>query len=100
MILGLVAYPLILYAQSYFFLLDLSSYFSFLLFPFLSQLTPQVHLDDEVFARGLNALVQLSVVVGPSLNDHLKHLLTSVRTEKMREWLCMCTMHCLYLVMI
>ncbi|XP_004415219.1 PREDICTED: PACRG-like protein isoform X3 [Odobenus rosmarus divergens] len=36
-----------------------------------------VHLDDEVFARGLNALVQLSVVVGPSLNDHLKHLLTS-----------------------
>uniref|UniRef100_A0A8C7AZ73 Parkin coregulated like n=1 Tax=Neovison vison TaxID=452646 RepID=A0A8C7AZ73_NEOVI len=36
-----------------------------------------VHMDDEVFARGLNALVQLSVVVGPSLNDHLKHLLTS-----------------------
>uniref|UniRef100_A0A673T2T9 Parkin coregulated like n=1 Tax=Suricata suricatta TaxID=37032 RepID=A0A673T2T9_SURSU len=36
-----------------------------------------VHLDDDVFARGLNALVQLSVVVGPSLNDHLKHLLTS-----------------------
>ncbi|XP_065733878.1 PACRG-like protein isoform X4 [Phocoena phocoena] len=36
-----------------------------------------VHLDDEVFERGLNALVQLSVVVGPSLNDHLKHLLTS-----------------------
>uniref|UniRef100_A0A8C0CC93 Parkin coregulated like n=1 Tax=Balaenoptera musculus TaxID=9771 RepID=A0A8C0CC93_BALMU len=36
-----------------------------------------VHLDGEVFERGLNALVQLSVVVGPSLNDHLKHLLTS-----------------------
>uniref|UniRef100_A0A8C6DSG2 Parkin coregulated like n=1 Tax=Moschus moschiferus TaxID=68415 RepID=A0A8C6DSG2_MOSMO len=36
-----------------------------------------VHVDDEVFERGLNALVQLSVVVGPSLNDHLKHLLTS-----------------------
>uniref|UniRef100_A0AC11BH11 Parkin coregulated like n=1 Tax=Ovis aries TaxID=9940 RepID=A0AC11BH11_SHEEP len=35
-----------------------------------------VHVDDEVFERGLNALVQLSVVVGPSLNDHLKHLLT------------------------
>uniref|UniRef100_A0A9L0IXT7 Parkin coregulated like n=1 Tax=Equus asinus TaxID=9793 RepID=A0A9L0IXT7_EQUAS len=35
------------------------------------------HSDDEVFERGLNALVQLSVVVGPSLNDHLKHLLTS-----------------------
>uniref|UniRef100_A0A8D0J6F7 Parkin coregulated like n=2 Tax=Sus scrofa TaxID=9823 RepID=A0A8D0J6F7_PIG len=36
-----------------------------------------VHLDDDVFERGLNALVQLSGVVGPSLNDHLKHLLTS-----------------------
>ncbi|XP_062964782.1 PACRG-like protein isoform X4 [Cynocephalus volans] len=36
-----------------------------------------VHLDDEVFERGLNALVQLSSIVGPSLNDHLKHLLTS-----------------------
>uniref|UniRef100_A0A4W2G2Q2 Parkin coregulated like n=1 Tax=Bos indicus x Bos taurus TaxID=30522 RepID=A0A4W2G2Q2_BOBOX len=36
-----------------------------------------VHVDDEVFERGLNALVQLSVVVGPALNDHLKHLLTS-----------------------
>nr|KAF6501762.1 parkin coregulated like [Molossus molossus] len=35
------------------------------------------HSDDDVFERGLNALVQLSVVVGPSLNDHLKHLLTS-----------------------
>uniref|UniRef100_A0A5F9C6Y4 Parkin coregulated like n=1 Tax=Oryctolagus cuniculus TaxID=9986 RepID=A0A5F9C6Y4_RABIT len=36
-----------------------------------------VHSDDEVFERGLTALVQLSVIVGPSLNDHLKHLLTS-----------------------
>ncbi|XP_025853024.1 PACRG-like protein isoform X4 [Vulpes vulpes] len=50
--------------------------------PLLPRLIPVlkaalVHLDDEVFARGLNALVQLSVVVGPSLNDHLKHLLTS-----------------------
>ncbi|XP_036117084.1 PACRG-like protein [Molossus molossus] len=34
------------------------------------------HSDDDVFERGLNALVQFSVVVGPSLNDHLKHLLT------------------------
>ncbi|XP_072801861.1 PACRG-like protein isoform X1 [Vicugna pacos] len=51
--------------------------------PLLPRLIPVlkaalVHLDDEVFERGLNALVQLSVVVGPSLNDHLKHLLTSV----------------------
>ncbi|XP_041609667.1 PACRG-like protein isoform X4 [Vulpes lagopus] len=49
----------------------------------------EVHLDDEVFARGLNALVQLSVVVGPSLNDHLKHLLTSLskrlRDKKFKE---------------
>uniref|UniRef100_A0A8C7B0Y7 PACRG-like protein n=1 Tax=Neovison vison TaxID=452646 RepID=A0A8C7B0Y7_NEOVI len=50
--------------------------------PLLPRLIPVlkaalVHMDDEVFARGLNALVQLSVVVGPSLNDHLKHLLTS-----------------------
>ncbi|XP_025777666.1 PACRG-like protein isoform X2 [Puma concolor] len=50
--------------------------------PLLPRLVPVlkaalVHLDDDVFARGLNALVQLSVVVGPSLNDHLKHLLTS-----------------------
>ncbi|KAI2533905.1 parkin coregulated like [Homo sapiens] len=50
--------------------------------PLLPRLIPVlkaalVHSDDEVFERGLNALVQLSVVVGPSLNDHLKHLLTS-----------------------
>ena len=59
-----------------------SSFFSCPYTP--GHLTLQVHLDDEVFARGLNALVQLSVVVGPSLNDHLKHLLTSVSAEKMR----------------
>ncbi|XP_062964780.1 PACRG-like protein isoform X2 [Cynocephalus volans] len=50
--------------------------------PLLPRLIPVlkaalVHLDDEVFERGLNALVQLSSIVGPSLNDHLKHLLTS-----------------------
>lgn len=38
----------------------------------------KAHSDDEVFGRGLDALVQLSAVVGPSLNDHLKHLLTNV----------------------
>ncbi|XP_010858521.1 PREDICTED: PACRG-like protein isoform X1 [Bison bison bison] len=49
----------------------------------------KVHVDDEVFERGLNALVQLSVVVGPALNDHLKHLLTSLskrlRDKKFKE---------------
>ncbi|XP_007951959.1 PACRG-like protein [Orycteropus afer afer] len=50
--------------------------------PLLPRLTPVlkaalVHADDDVFERGLNALMQLSAVVGPSLNDHLKHLLTS-----------------------
>lgn len=39
---------------------------------------PKAHSDDEVFGRGLDALVQLSAVVGPALNDHLKHLLTNV----------------------
>ncbi|VCX38852.1 unnamed protein product, partial [Gulo gulo] len=62
--------------------------------PLLPRLIPVlkaalVHMDDEVFARGLNALVQLSVVVGPSLNDHLKHLLTSLskrlRDKKFKE---------------
>ncbi|XP_040821892.1 PACRG-like protein isoform X3 [Ochotona curzoniae] len=41
------------------------------------------HADDEVFERGLNALVQLSGVVGPALNDHLKHLLTSLSKRLM-----------------
>ncbi|OWK06984.1 PACRGL [Cervus elaphus hippelaphus] len=62
--------------------------------PLLPRLIPVlkaalVHVDDEVFERGLNALVQLSVVVGPSLNDHLKHLLTSLskrlRDKKFKE---------------
>ncbi|XP_011512106.1 PACRG-like protein isoform X9 [Homo sapiens] len=57
--------------------------------PLLPRLIPVlkaalVHSDDEVFERGLNALVQLSVVVGPSLNDHLKHLLTSDPVQLMR----------------
>ncbi|XP_036186012.1 PACRG-like protein isoform X2 [Myotis myotis] len=62
--------------------------------PLLPRLSPVLkaalaHSDDEVFERGLNALVQLSVVVGPSLNDHLKHLLTSLfkrlRDKKFKE---------------
>ncbi|XP_054438219.1 PACRG-like protein [Pteronotus mesoamericanus] len=62
--------------------------------PLLPRLIPVLkaalaHSDDEVFERGLNALVQLSVVVGPSLNDHLKHLLTSLskrlRNKKFKE---------------
>ncbi|XP_038167309.1 PACRG-like protein [Arvicola amphibius] len=51
--------------------------------PLLPRLIPVlkaalVHPDDEVFERGLSALVQLSAVVGPSLNGHLKLLLTSL----------------------
>ncbi|NXU73654.1 PACRL protein, partial [Oreotrochilus melanogaster] len=51
--------------------------------PLLPRLVPVLkaalaHSDDEVFGRGLDALVQLSAVVGPSLNDHLKHLLTNL----------------------
>uniref|UniRef100_A0A8C5WZY6 Parkin coregulated like n=1 Tax=Malurus cyaneus samueli TaxID=2593467 RepID=A0A8C5WZY6_9PASS len=51
--------------------------------PLLPRLVPVLkttlaHADDEVFDRGLDALVQLSAVVGPSLNDHLKFLLTNV----------------------
>ncbi|KAF2976478.1 hypothetical protein EK904_014298 [Melospiza melodia maxima] len=38
----------------------------------------KAHADDEVFGRGLDALVQLSAVVGPSLNDYLKLLLTNL----------------------
>ncbi|XP_058526418.1 PACRG-like protein isoform X2 [Ochotona princeps] len=41
------------------------------------------HADDEVFERGLNALVQLSGVVGPALNAHLKLLLTSLSKRLM-----------------
>ncbi|NWV42432.1 PACRL protein, partial [Grantiella picta] len=51
--------------------------------PLLPRLVPVLkatlaHTDDEVFERGLDALVQLSAVVGPSLNDHLKLLLTNL----------------------
>lgn len=51
--------------------------------PLLPRLIPVlkaalVHPDGEVFERGLSALVQLSAVVGPSLNGHLKLLLTSL----------------------
>ncbi|KAI1238214.1 hypothetical protein IHE44_0012931 [Lamprotornis superbus] len=51
--------------------------------PLLPRLVPVLkaalaHVDDEVFGRGLDALVQLSAVVGPSLNDHLKFLLTNL----------------------
>uniref|UniRef100_A0A670ZFL7 Parkin coregulated like n=1 Tax=Pseudonaja textilis TaxID=8673 RepID=A0A670ZFL7_PSETE len=51
--------------------------------PLLPRLVPVLksalaHSDDEVFRRGLNALVQLSAVVGFWLNGHLKHLLSSV----------------------
>ncbi|XP_074130629.1 PACRG-like protein [Sminthopsis crassicaudata] len=56
--------------------------------PLLPRLIPVLkaaltHSDGEVFERGLNALVQLSSVVGPSLNDHLKHLLTSLSKRLM-----------------
>ncbi|XP_047421612.1 PACRG-like protein [Sciurus carolinensis] len=56
--------------------------------PLLPRLIPVlkaalVHSNDEVFERGLCALVQLSVIVGPSLNDHLKHLLTSLSKRLM-----------------
>ncbi|NWY41232.1 PACRL protein, partial [Sylvia atricapilla] len=51
--------------------------------PLLPRLVPILkaalaHADDEVFGRGLDAIVQLSAVVGPSLNDHLKLLLTNL----------------------
>ncbi|NXU41309.1 PACRL protein, partial [Drymodes brunneopygia] len=51
--------------------------------PLLPRLVPVLkaalaHADDEVFGRGLDALVQLSATVGPSLNDHLKLLLTNL----------------------
>ncbi|KAM4707467.1 PACRG-like protein isoform 1-T2 [Discoglossus pictus] len=42
-----------------------------------------VHSDGEVFERGLNALVQLSAVVGPALNINLKNLLTSLSKRLM-----------------
>ncbi|NXU88020.1 PACRL protein, partial [Xiphorhynchus elegans] len=56
--------------------------------PLLPRLVPVLkatlaHADDGVFERGLDALVQLSAVVGPSLNDHLKHLLTNLSRRLM-----------------
>ncbi|XP_009873892.1 PREDICTED: PACRG-like protein, partial [Apaloderma vittatum] len=56
--------------------------------PLLPRLVPVLkaalaHSDDEVFGRGLDALIQLSAVVGPSLNDHLKHLLTNLSRRLM-----------------
>ncbi|KAG8591555.1 hypothetical protein GDO81_000216 [Engystomops pustulosus] len=42
-----------------------------------------VHADGGVFERGLNGLVQLSAVVGPALNTHLKNLLTSLSKRLM-----------------
>ncbi|XP_066488127.1 PACRG-like protein [Tiliqua scincoides] len=58
--------------------------------PLLPRLVPVLkaalaHSDGEVFERGLNALVQLSAVVGPSLNDHLKHLLSSLSKRQMSK---------------
>ncbi|XP_016073730.1 PREDICTED: PACRG-like protein isoform X2 [Miniopterus natalensis] len=62
--------------------------------PLLPRLIPVLkaalaHSDDEVFGRGLSALVQLSVAVGPPLSPHLKHLLTSLfkrlRDKKFKE---------------
>ncbi|XP_078401795.1 PACRG-like protein isoform X3 [Cetorhinus maximus] len=41
------------------------------------------HSDVEVFERGLHALVQLSAVVGPAVNGHLKHLLTCLSKRLM-----------------
>ena len=38
----------------------------------------QVSGSDDVFAAGMQAVVQLSAVVGPALNPHLKVLLSSV----------------------
>ncbi|XP_053259570.1 PACRG-like protein isoform X3 [Podarcis raffonei] len=45
----------------------------------------EAHSDGEVFERGLNALIQLSAVVGPALNDHLKHLLSSLSKRQMSK---------------
>ncbi|XP_032807952.1 PACRG-like protein isoform X1 [Petromyzon marinus] len=62
--------------------------------PLLPRLAPILksalsHSDPEVFLRGLEALEQLSAVVGPAINDHLKLLLTSLykrmMDKKLRE---------------
>ncbi|XP_050803996.1 PACRG-like protein isoform X3 [Gopherus flavomarginatus] len=56
--------------------------------PLLPRLIPVLkaalaHSNGEVFERGLNALIQLSAIVGPALNDQLKHLLTSISKRLM-----------------
>ncbi|XP_048365419.1 PACRG-like protein, partial [Sphaerodactylus townsendi] len=58
--------------------------------PLLPRLVPVLkaalaHSDGEVFERGLTALVQLSAVIGPALNDHLKHLLSSLSKRQMSK---------------
>nr|XP_034968223.1 PACRG-like protein isoform X1 [Zootoca vivipara] len=58
--------------------------------PLLPRLVPVLkaalaHSDGEVFERGLNALIQLSAVVGPALNDHLKNLLSSLSKRQMSK---------------
>ncbi|KAJ7326773.1 hypothetical protein JRQ81_016532 [Phrynocephalus forsythii] len=58
--------------------------------PLLPQLIPVLkaalaHSDGEVYERGLNALVQLSAVTGPSLNGHLKPLLSSLSKRQMSK---------------
>ena len=44
-------------------------------------LTWQGDKDSGVFEAGLDALIQLSCVVGPHLNPHLKNLLQAVSTR-------------------
>ncbi|XP_013931304.1 PREDICTED: PACRG-like protein [Thamnophis sirtalis] len=58
--------------------------------PLLPRLVPVLkgalaHSDDDVFRRGLRALVQLSAVVGFWLNGHLKHLLSSLSKRQMSK---------------
>ncbi|XP_041370732.1 PACRG-like protein [Gigantopelta aegis] len=58
--------------------------------PLLPKLVPPVraaltHPDAGVFERGLNALVQLSDVVGPALNPYLKTLLMSLSKRMMEK---------------
>ena len=38
----------------------------------------QVSGSDDVFTAGMQAMVQLSAVIGPALNPHLKIFLSSV----------------------
>ncbi|XP_070540410.1 LOW QUALITY PROTEIN: PACRG-like protein [Ptychodera flava] len=43
------------------------------------------HSDPSVFEGGLNALVQLSVAVGPALNPHIKQLLGTLSKRSMEK---------------